>query len=425
MECKQATHGFNSSEMKNTVVFLNTIIFLSLCLSACNKPDGKNQGVIKQYGTSANISPQPAIFKTNEYFPLLKGKRVGVVANHTSTFGKIHLVDSLKNTGINVVRVFGPEHGFRGDAAAGAYVETYIDQKSGIEVYSLYGKNKKPTVESLKGIDILLFDIQDVGARFYTYISSLSYVMESAAENHVPLIILDRPNPNGHYVDGPVMEQQLTSFVGLHPIPIVHGMTIGEYALMVNGERWLSNGLQCEVKVILANNYRHTDRFLITIPPSPNLPDSKSVTLYPSICLFEGTAISPGRGTDKPFKVFGHPDLPVSKYPYSFVPVSMPAAPKPPLLGQKCNGLDLSSLSEESLIESGKLNLQWLIESYRAFPAKEKFFTPFFKKLAGTEQLEKQIKEGLSEEQIRKTWEPGIKAFKEKRKKYLLYPDFE
>jgi len=411
--------------MNNKIIFLFSVLFFNLCLSACSNPIGKNQMESYQFELSKKKKIQPAIFKTNEYFPLLKGKKVGVVANHSSTFGKVHLIDSLIKSGIDVVRVFGPEHGFRGDAAAGAYVGTYTDQKTGIEVYSLYGKNKKPSVESLKGIEILLFDIQDVGARFYTYISSLSYVMESAAENHIPLIILDRPNPNGHYVDGPIMEKQYSSFVGLHPIPIVHGMTIGEYALMVNGEGWLTNGLQCEVNVILVNDYTHTDSFVITIPPSPNLPDSKSIILYPSICLFEGTVISPGRGTDKPFKVFGHPDLPASKYPYSFTPAPTPAAPKPPLSGEKCNGMDLSVLSEELLKKSGKLNLQWLIESYQAYPAKESFFNSFFKKLAGTEQLEKQIKEGWSEDQIRKTWEPGIKEFKEKRKKYLLYPDFE
>lgn len=357
------------------------------------------------------------------YFDFLKDKKVGVVANHTSMINKTHLVDSLLKLGVNVTKVFSPEHGFRGKADAGERVQSDMDAKTGLPLISLYGKNKKPSVEQIKDLDVVIFDIQDVGARFYTYISTMHYVMEACAENDVELIVLDRPNPNGHYVGGPILQQEFKSFVGMHPVPIVHGMTVGEYAQMVNGEHWLKDSVQCELKVINCANYDHVSYYELPIKPSPNLPNMSSIYLYPSLCLFEGTTISVGRGTDKPFQIIGHPDITIKDF--SFTPESRAGAKSPKLLGELCYGYDLSVYGNNEMKEKARLNLAWLMEFYSNFSNKENFFKPFFYKLSGNMLLEEQIKSGSSEEEIRKSWKKGLSEFKLIRKKYLIYPDFE
>lgn len=357
------------------------------------------------------------------YLPLFKGKRVGVVANHTSLLGKTHLVDSLKSMGVNVVKVFGPEHGFRGNAAAGKHVATEKDPKTGIPVISLYGSNKKPTPEQMEGIDIMLFDIQDVGTRFYTYISTMSYCMEAAAEKKIPFVVFDRPNPNGHFVDGPVMEKGFESFVGLHPVPIVHGLTVGEYAKMVNGEGWLKDKIKVDLKVVTCKGYKHTDFYFVPEKPSPNLNTQASIYLYPTLCLFEGTALSVGRGTDKPFCVIGYPGW--KDAPYTFTPKAIAGvSDSPKYKDQVCAGYDLSEFGVEYLKNSGRLYLFWIMDAYSRYPEKEKFFTSYFDKLAGNATLKEQIKKGMAEPEIRKSWEPALGQYKETRKKYLLYEDF-
>ncbi|NTW34383.1 MAG: DUF1343 domain-containing protein [Bacteroidetes bacterium] len=361
--------------------------------------------------------------RTEKYFPFLKGKNVAVVANHTSMIGKVHLVDSLIHAGIAVKKIFCPEHGFRGGADAGEDIKNSTDAKTGTPVISLYGKHYKPKASDLKGIDVVVYDIQDVGVRFYTYISTMTYVMEACAENNIEFIILDRPDPNGFYVDGPVLEKKYTSYVGLHPVPIVYGMTIAEYALMVNGEGWLTNGIKCNLKYITVNNYNHTYFYNLPIPPSPNLPNMNSVYLYPSLGLFEGTIISVGRGTDFPFQVIGHPDLKNTNF--SFTPVSKAGAKKPPFMGIKCNGFKLDDFANTFLKNLNQIYLFWLTESYQNVQDKQSFFNSYFEMLAGTATLRQQIISGVSEENIRKSWQSGINKFKKIRKKYLLYPDFE
>lgn len=357
------------------------------------------------------------------YVPMLKGKKVGIVANHSSMIGSVHLVDSLLKREIQVVRVFSPEHGFRGTADAGEAVKSDKDPATGLPVVSLYGKNKKPYKDQLEGLDIIVFDIQDVGARFYTYISTMSYVMEAAAENNIPFVVLDRPNPNGHYVDGPVLQDGYESFVGMHHVPIVHGMTVGEYAKMVNGEGWLANGVTCQLTVIKCQGYDHNVRYSLPVKPSPNLPNMSSVYLYPTLCLFESTTLSVGRGTDKPFQVVGHPEM-VGKY--AFTPRSIEGASKnPKWKGVECHGYDLSVFGTEFIPDYGKIYLYWMINIYKTFPEKDKFFKPFFDNLAGTDMLRKQIEEGKTEKEIRESWQEGLEAFKKTRKKYLLYKDFE
>jgi uncharacterized protein YbbC (DUF1343 family) len=352
---------------------------------------------------------------------MLQGKRVAVVANHTSLINGAHLVDSLLNSGINIVKIFSPEHGFRGKADAGQLIDDKIDLVTGLPVISLYGKHKKPTNEDLQNVDLIVFDIQDVGARFYTYISTMTYVMEACAENEIPVIILDRPNPNGFYVDGPVLEKEFKSFVGMHPVPIVHGMTVGEYAKMVNGELWLTDSLQCDLTVIPVKNYAHGDFYELPVKPSPNLPNKFAVYLYPSLCLFEGTVVSVGRGTDYPFQVIGHPDFPSGNY--IFVPRSIPgAATHPRHENDSCRGRNLIGYAREMKNNPAQLNLTWLIDYYEALKDKTNFFTDYFTLLAGTETLQKQIEEGWTEEQIRESWQPGLDEFKPIRKKYLLYP---
>jgi uncharacterized protein YbbC (DUF1343 family) len=360
--------------------------------------------------------------RTAEYLPLLKNKRVALLVNQTATIGETHLVDSLLKLQIRIQKIFSPEHGFRGNADAGEKVGNSVDQRTGLPIISLYGKHRKADAADLRDVDVLIYDIQDVGARFYTYISSLQELMESAAENNKPLIVLDRPNPNGHYVDGPVLDTAFRSFVGMQPIPLVHGMTVGEYARMLNGEKWLSGGLQCQLTVIPCLQYSHHTYYELPVRPSPNLPNMASIYLYPSICLFEGTPISLGRGTDKPFQVFGSPLFP--KDLYSFTPRSVPGAKAPPLKDQLCYGYDLSGDAKSVLQQTGKrLQLKWVIQAYQLYPQKDQFFTPFFNKLAGNNTLMQQIKAGISEEAIRQSWEPALGRFKAIRKKYLLYPE--
>ena len=346
----------------------------------------------------------------------LKGKRVGLVVNNTALVGKTHLADTLQSSGVNLVKIFGPEHGFRGDAADGELVKDSIDQKTGVLVVSLYGKNKKATPAQLKDVDVLVFDIQDVGARFYTYISTLHYVMEACAENGKKLIVLDRPNPNGSYVDGPILQPALKSFVGMHPIPITHGMTIGEYALMINGEGWLEGGVRCELEIVKMKNWKHDDEYSLPVKPSPNLPNDQAVRLYPSICLFEGTNISLGRGTQMPFLVLGSPEL--KDMPFTFTPIPIKGMSlEPPLKNKLCYGMDLREVNVER-----KVDLKYVLTFYKMYPDKEHFFTKYFDTLAGTTELKQQIKDGLTEDQIRVSWEAGLTEFKTKRSKYLLYP---
>ena len=354
--------------------------------------------------------------RTDQYFPILAGKKIAVVGNQTSLIGKTHLVDSLISAKFNLVKVFSPEHGFRGTSDAGAKVYSSIDKKTGLPIVSLYGSNKKPTQEQLKGIDIVVFDIQDVGVRFYTYISTLHYVMEACAEANIPLIVLDRPNPNGHYIDGPILEEKYKSFIGMHPVPIVYGMTIGEYGQMINGESWLEKDLKCDLKVIALQNYVHSSSYSLPVAPSPNLQTDNSIQLYPSLCLFEGTSISVGRGTSTPFEIYGHPKFPDSLY--SFIPKSMIGSSDPIFKGQKCFGYDLTLPAERM----EQLNLSYLIDASKILSPTELFEHPkFFNNLAGNAILQEQIKTGKSEEEIRQSWKDGLDKFAMIREKHLLY----
>jgi uncharacterized protein YbbC (DUF1343 family) len=350
--------------------------------------------------------------RTNLYLHHLENKKVGVVGNQTSMIANTHLVDSLLSLGIDIVKVFSPEHGFRGIADAGAIIKDGIDSKTRIPIISLYGKNKKPKDEQLQGIDILVFDIQDVGVRFYTYISTLHYIMESAAESNIKVIVLDRPNPNGHYVDGPILDTAFQSFVGMHPIPIAHAMTIGEYAKMINGENWITT--KCELIVIEMENYTHNTNYDLPIKPSPNLPNARSVNLYPSLCLFEGTNISIGRGTDYPFQHFGAPYM---KSNYSFMPKSGEGSKYPKHEDIMCFGTDLR-FQEDYLTA---INLNWIIETYKQCSEKEEFFNDFFNTLAGTDKLKKQIIAGMTVREIKASWQEGLEEFKRIRRKYLIY----
>ncbi len=359
--------------------------------------------------------------QTAQYVPLLTGKHVAVVANQTSVISDIHLVDSLLRLGIDIRRVFGPEHGFRGKADAGEHLADNIDAATGLPVVSLYGKHRKPTATDMDSLDIVIFDIQDVGVRFYTYISTLHYVMEACAENNVPLLVLDRPNPNGFYVDGPVLDTaRVRSFVGMHPVPLVHGMTIGEYAMMLNGEHWLKNGEVCQLMVVPCKNYTHRTHYQLPIKPSPNLPTYRSVLLYPSLGLFEGTFMSVARGTDFPFEAIGHPDYLAA--PFRFTPHSVEGAKYPPFKDVPCRGYDLRQISIESLEADARINLKWLIDSYNYFLSKPDFFQSFVDKLAGPE-LRKQIEKGMTEAEIRQSWQDGLRDFQQIRKKYLLYEE--
>lgn len=358
--------------------------------------------------------------RTGLYIPMLLGKKVGLVANHSSRIGTVHLVDSLCSLGIDVQIIMSPEHGFRGTAEAGELVANSLDRKTGIPVISLYGSHKKPTPEDLKDIEVVVFDLQDVGARFYTYISTLHYVMEACAQQGVEVIVLDRPNPNGHYVDGPVLEPQWKSFVGMHPVPVVHGMTLGEYARMIQGEGWMENGIKGKLTVIPCSGYSHSTPYRVPLAPSPNLQSMKAIYLYPSLCFFEGTPFSVGRGTDIPFMIFGHPDL--KQASFEFTPRSIQGASvNLPLSGRKCFGVDLSHRDEDSLRLIARLDLSWILFAYHNFPKKSEFFTPYFDTLAGTDKLRKQIEQGWSEEQIRAGWKPDLEKYLSMSKKYLLY----
>lgn len=364
----------------------------------------------------------PGAVQLERYLPLLQNKKVAVVVNHSSLVGKKHLVDVLLKHGIKVRKIFAPEHGFRGTADAGAHIQNSKDRKTGLPIVSLYGKHKKPTKADLKGIDLILFDIQDVGVRFYTYLSTLHYVMEAGAEQKIPFIVLDRPNPNGHYVDGPVLKRKFRSFVGLDPVPVVYGMTIGEYASMLNGEGWLKHAVQVKLTVIPLLHYRHKSFYALPVKPSPNLSNDRAIALYPSLAFFEGTRISAGRGTAIPFQLYGAPRYGIKKF--SFVPRARAGAKYPKFKGKRCYGVDLSKRSVQSIRREKQLNLHYLLDAYAHYSDKKDFFLKnrFFDRLAGTDRLRQQIKAGASEKEIRKSWQKDLKKFKKIRKKYLLYP---
>ena len=371
--------------------------------------------------TSTSCQKQITISAANvdAYIPLLKQKKVGIVAHQASVISSakstIHLVDMLKKNDVNIQKVFAPEHGFRGTADAGEKIEDRVDSKTQIPIISLYGKNRKPSKEQLKGIEIMVFDLQDVGVRFYTYLSTLHNVMEACAENNIPLIVLDRPNPNTHYIDGPVLNIEHKSFVGMHPVPIVYGMTIGEYAQMINGEKWLANSIKCDLTIIPLKNYTHQTTYELTIRPSPNLPNKQSIALYPSLCLLEPTRVSIGRGTDLQFQVYGHPGFP--KTDFSYVPKSNFGSKNPKHKGQICYGENLTTINPPSKIE-----LKWLMNAYSDFPEKDSFFLKGFERISGVSNLKKQLIGGASEKTIRNSWTDGLNKFKKTRIKYLLYP---
>ncbi len=364
--------------------------------------------------------------RIDDYLALLKDKKVGIVGNQSSVIlpatparkkeNHVHIVDSLISLGVNITKVFAPEHGFRGAADAGEAIKDGKDAQTGLPVVSLYGNNKKPSAKQLEDIEMMIFDLQDVGARFYTYISSLHYVMEACAENNIPLIIFDRPNPNGHYIDGPVLNPEYQSFVGMHPVPVVHGLTMGEYARMINGEKWLKNAKQCDLRIIEMENYKHSQAYSLPIKPSPNLPNAQSVNLYPSLCFFEGTNVNEGRGTNKQFQVFGSPFLDHTYFDYSYTPESKQGAKNPKHIGRTCYGRNLSQIEKLDHI-----NLEWLIEAYRNTTNQKEFFNDFFIKLAGTPKLQEQIENGFSADEIRETWKPGLAEFQRTRLKYLIY----
>jgi uncharacterized protein YbbC (DUF1343 family) len=362
----------------------------------------------------------PGADQPQEYIPFLTGKNVGLVVNQTSVANNVHLVDFLISKGISVKKIFVPEHGFRGDAEAGENVSNSVDPKSGVPIISLYGKNKKPSEENMAGLDIIVFDIQDVGCRFFTYISTLHYVMEACAGKNITLLILDRPNPNGDYVDGPVLMPEMKSFVGLHPIPVVYGCTIGELALMINGEGWLTNGAKCNLKIVPVKNYTHSDIYELPVKPSPNLPNYRAVRLYPSLCFFEATNVSIGRGTTFPFQVIGYPDSTFGSF--SFTPVSIPGMSKTPLhLNQKCYGVDLRNEKEIP-----HFTLQYYIGFFNRFKNHDQFWNSekWIGQLSGDPNFFTQINSGLPETEIRKSWQPDLDKYRSIRKKYLLYPDF-
>ncbi|GAA4353710.1 DUF1343 domain-containing protein [Hymenobacter saemangeumensis] len=379
--------------------------------AAAAQPSTKNAG-------AAAITVGAA--QLDKYLPQLKNQRVGLIVNQTSLVGNTHLVDTLRARGVNVTAIFAPEHGFRGEAADGATIKDGRDARSGVVVRSLYGAAKKPTPEMLADVDVLVFDIQDVGARFYTFISTMHYAMEAAAEQNKAVLVLDRPNPNGSMVDGPILEPAHKSFVGLDPLPIAHGLTVGELANMINGEKWLAGGRQCRLTVVpVAKGYTHATPYVLPVRPSPNLPTARSITLYPSICLFEGTNVSVGRGTDTPFEVFGAPTQPSTR-PYSFTPRPNAGSPTPPLNGKLCYGLNLREAGPN---QPQGFTLKYLIDFYQQSTDKANFFGKYFEQLSGTRSLREQIIAGKSEAEIRASWEPGLSSFKQLRKKYLLYPE--
>ncbi|PCI31500.1 MAG: hypothetical protein COB60_11430 [Flavobacteriaceae bacterium] len=410
---------------KNTYFILVFLGFYSLisCQSTKNK---QIEGKTVQNITISDQKPftiKPGAQQTHSYLELLKNKNIAIVANQTSVIFKndsinshTHLVDSLLSLKITISKVFAPEHGFRGKADAGEHILDQKDKKTGLPIFSLYGKNKKPSDKLLEGIDHVLFDIQDVGVRFYTYISTLHYIMEACAENNIPVIVLDRPNPNRHYVDGPVLDKKLTSFVGMHPVPTVYGLTIGEYANMINGEKWLKNGIQCDLTVIPVANYSASSRYSLPIKPSPNLPNDQSINLYPSLCLFEGTTISCGRGTEQQFQIYGSPELPKKLFSFRFTPSPNFGSKYPKHEGKHCNG---ENLSLHPHLE--KFDLKWIKKAYDNSPNQEKFFNNFFDKLAGSFLLKKQLIAGTSISDIEKTWQKKLKVYRKTRSNYILY----
>lgn len=422
----------SDSLFKNTVLF--SFIFIAACGNSVKESKTGRQDVLEERKKRIELQREVTSIKTGadnyeQYLPLLAGKNVGVVTNQTGIVSytkktgngnaipeTISIVDFILEKEIKVKKIYAPEHGFRGTADAGELIKDGKDTKTGLPIISLYGDNKKPKPEQLKDIDVLVFDLQDVGARFYTYISSLHYIMEACAENNIMLVVLDRPNPNGAIIDGPILEKEHTSFVGMHAIPVLHGMTIGEYAKMINGEKWLKNKVQCDLTVIPCTNYKRDMQYNLPVKPSPNLPNDQAINLYASLCFFEGTNVSVGRGTNKQFQVYGSPYLP--KTGFSFTPQPNEGAKNPPYNGITCYGKDLTQVPKVD-----KLELKWLIDAYTSTPDKSKFFIPFFTKLAGTKKLQQQIEEGKSEEEIRKTWEDGLSAFKKMRKKYLIYTE--
>ena len=394
--------------IKNTV-----LLFVVVLLSCGNRPSAQIQEKIVVGANQLNL-----------YLPLLKEKNVGVVANQTSVIftnnsseAHTHLVDSLLSLGVSIKKVFAPEHGYRGKADAGEYVKDGVDIKTGLPIVSLYGSNRKPDPEALKDLDVVIFDVQDVGVRFYTFTSTLHYVMETCAALNIPVLVLDRPNPNSHYIDGPILELEHKSFVGMHPVPVTHGMTIGEYARMINGEGWLKAGVKCSLRIIPVDNYHHKKNYNLPIKPSPNLPNGKAINLYPSLCFFEGTNVSSGRGTETQFQVFGSPFLNPEKFSYHFTPKPNKGAKNPKHKSIKCYGRDLRS---SEVLDS--INITWLIDAYKYSSEKEEFFNPFFTKLAGQTKLQAQIKNGLDVAEIRKSWQKGLEKFKKIRANYLLYP---
>ncbi len=393
------------------LAFAFALFFFSLIVKAQNQP-------IK---TGAE--------QTDLYLPLLKGKRVAIMANQTAIIGKTHLVDSLQSLGVQVVKVFGPEHGFRGNASAGAKVSDEIDQETGIPIISLYGKKNKPSAEDMADVDIMIYDLQDVGVRFYTNINALSRLMEACAANGKELMILDRPNPNAYLIDGPILDMKYKSGIGMFPIPMSHGLTVGEFAQMANGEGWLTDGVKCKLRIIPVANYNHDIEYTLPVPPSPNLNTQQAVLLYPSLCMFEGVYLNHGRGTYFPFTVLGSPEL-KGIYDFSYTPTGIKGMAETPLfMDQVCYGLDLRDYDTDELRKSGQINFKWIIELYKAHPHKEKFFDSSLsnqmgtiEKLIGTGEFRQQIISGVSEEEIRASWEPGLSKYKEMRKKYLLYP---
>ncbi|SMD00832.1 exo-beta-N-acetylmuramidase NamZ family protein [Pedobacter africanus] len=424
--------------MTRSLVCALNIILISLLLLACGPSTtvAFNPVVPNPYKVKAEDIDKPKKGKlqtgaeqTELYVPYLKGKRVGMVVNQTSIIGKETTIDSLLKLGVKIVKIFGPEHGFRGNASNGTHVDDEIDTKTGIKVVSLYGKHSTPTKAELSDIDLMVFDIQDVGVRFYTYINTLQHVMEACAANDKEVLILDRPNPNGFYIDGPVLDPQFKSGIGLKPIPAVHGLTVGEYAQMLNGENWLDNKLKCKIKIIKVANYTHDTPYELPVNPSPNLNTPQSILLYPTTCLFEGTYLNYGRGTQFPFTIVGAPAL-KGKYSFSFTPVSIPGMSESPLfMNQVCYGLDLRNYDTEIFRKTKQINLSWIIELYKNSPNKADFFNSSLskqmgtiEKLIGVADFRKQIIAGKPEKEIRASWEPGLSKYKTMRKKYLLYP---
>jgi len=396
------------------------IICLSLCLLklyAC------------QSQTEVSVNPTQKIIlgadRTQEYLSILKDKKLALVVNQTSQVSGNHLVDTLISLGVNVECVMVPEHGFRGTASAGEKINDSLDSSTGVKIFSLYGESKKPSESMLRDIDLVVFDIQDVGARFYTYISTLHNVMEACAEQNIPLLVLDRPNPNGFYVDGPVLEPKFESFIGLHPIPVVHGMTIAEFALMINGEGWLKDGIQCDLSFITNSNYTHNSIYHLPVKPSPNLADSSAIYLYPSLCFFEGTVVSVGRGTESAFKIIGYPEN--LKGDFHFSPTSNEGAKKPRYESEDCRGLNLEAFGNKEFFSVHGLHLDWLIDMYQSSTNKKEFFNrpDFFDLLAGSNKLRLDIINSKTAAEIKLSWKDSIDDFKKTRKKYLLYPDFE